>query len=123
MHDVLQLVLDRTEIIEDGVPPFRVVKVIDVARDPSVGQFGCQIRVIESQVTVEGAEEGLCDDIVSVVTPPDHAANNPTGPLRDLVFVAGVGAPSVRVPSVCMVERPKGKVRHLMAAFRAVRAS
>ena len=42
MQYVLQRILDRTDIVEGGVPPSRVVKVIDVVRDPSVGQFASE---------------------------------------------------------------------------------
>ena len=69
MHDVLQHVLDRTEVVEGGVPPWRVVKVIDVVRDLRVGQVGCQIRAIERQVAFGGAEERLRYGIVPTVTP------------------------------------------------------
>ena len=44
-HDMLQLVLDRTDIVEGGMPPFRIVKVIDIVHDQGTGQLGRQIRV------------------------------------------------------------------------------
>ena len=69
MHDVLQHALDRTEVVEGGVPPWRVVKVIDVVRDLRVGQVGCQIRAIERQVAFGNAEERLRKGIVPTVTP------------------------------------------------------
>jgi len=34
MHYVLQLVLDQAEIVEGGMPPFRIVTVADVRRQP-----------------------------------------------------------------------------------------
>lgn len=34
-YDLLQLVLDRAEIVEGEIPPFRIVKVIDFVRDLS----------------------------------------------------------------------------------------
>ncbi len=49
--------------------PFRVTKVIEVIRDLGADQFGCQIRVIESQVAFEGPEERFRYGIVPTVTP------------------------------------------------------
>jgi len=66
---MLQLVLDRTDIVEGGMPPFRIVKVIDVVHNQGTGQFGRQIRIIKGQVAFEGAEERLCKNIASIVTP------------------------------------------------------
>ena len=86
------------------MPPFRIVKVIDVVRDLDAGQFGCQIRVIEGHVAFEGAEERFRHGIVPTISPSAHAANDPIGFQRGLVFVAGIGAPSVRV-----VEEAKGE--------------
>ncbi len=79
------------------MPPFRIVKVIDVVRDLGAGQFGCQIRVIEGKVAFEVAEERFRYGIVPTVTPSAHAANNPTCPQHGLVFVTGIGTPSIRV--------------------------
>ena len=90
------------------MPPFGIVKVIDVVRDLRAGQFGCQIRVIEGKVALEGAEERFRHGIVPTVTPPAHTANNPTGPQQGLGFVTGIGAPPVRV-----VKEAKGEIATL----------
>ena len=61
---VLQPILDRTEIVEGGVPPFRIVKIIDVVHNPGAGQFG----VIKDQVAFEGTEERPSNGIVPAVS-------------------------------------------------------
>jgi hypothetical protein len=84
---MLQLVLDRTDIVEGGMPPFRIVEVIDIVHDQGTGQLGRQIRSIKGQVAFEGAEERLRHGIVPTVSPSAHATDDPAGLQRGLVLV------------------------------------
>lgn len=102
---MLQLVLDRTDIVESGMTSFRIEKVVDVVHNQGAGQFGRQIRIIKGQVAFEGAEERLRHGIVPTVTTSAQSADDLTDLKCGLVLVAGVGTPSIRV-----VERPEGEV-------------
>ncbi len=53
---MVQLILDRAAIVGGGVPPFRIVKIIDVVHNLGAGQFGRQLGVIEGQFAFECAE-------------------------------------------------------------------
>ena len=101
------------------MPPFRIVKVLDIIHDLGAGLFGRQLVVIEGQFTFDGTEERLRYGIVPAVPSSAHAANDPTGFERSLILFGGVGTPSIRV-----VEETQGNtVRHLIAASSAVSAS
>ena len=103
-HYVLQLILDRAEIVVGEVPPFRIVKIIDVVHNLGACQFGRQLGVIEGQFAFERAEEGLRNSIIPAVFSSAHAANDPTGIQRGLIIIAGVGTPLVRVVEETDVE-------------------
>ena len=93
-----QLILDRAEIVGGGVPPFRIVKIIDVVHNLGAGQFACQLGVIEGQFAFECAEEGL-RSIIPTVSSSAQAANDPAGPHRQVLPVRATDVPSL-IPSV-----------------------
>jgi hypothetical protein len=80
-YRVLQLILDRAAIVGGGVPPFHIIKIIDVVHNLGAGQFGRQLGVIEGQFAFECAEEG---SIIPTVSSSAQAANDPAGPQRRL---------------------------------------
>ena len=94
-----QLILDRAEIVGGGVPPFRIVKIIDVVHNLGAGQFGRQLWVIEGQFAFECAEEGLRNSIIPTVSSSAQAANDPAGPHRQVLPVRATDVPSL-IPSV-----------------------
>jgi len=79
------------------MPPFRIVKVLDVVHDLGAGPFGRQLRVIESQFAFDSTEERLLYGIVPAVPSSAHAPNDTSGFQRGLILFAGVGTPSIRV--------------------------
>jgi hypothetical protein len=59
------------------MPPFRIVKVLNIVHDLRSGLFGRQLRVIECQFAFNSTEERLHYGIVPAVPSSAHAANDP----------------------------------------------
>lgn len=71
--------LDQTDIVVDGEPPFRIAVVTDVV-PPDLGAdlFGLQFWVIEGKVGSESTAERLCNVMIQTGSPSAHNVHDST---------------------------------------------